>query len=390
VGGRGSGRGRQRIATAVAIVSTAIATAALLEVATIPFAWSGLAWASLLFGLTWYLPGRARVALFNLAFVPLTFGSFEFYLGTRPRPRADPEIPAAHTLQDQVVGHRIAPGVSVRHALWLGAEPIFDATYTIGPDGLRVVPPPRGAGDSLCVLFFVDSFVFGYGLDDAETLPWITALATGQRHRIYNFGYLGWGPHQMLALLQSGRVEEVVECAPTHVLYYGIYDHVQRAAGRSPYDPHGPRFELRGDGTLERRGNFDDAPRFAERWPLLARSEVLRILAEGFEPAPADFERFAAIVAAARDLLAARWPGARFDVLLWDKRWKQDPAFWEGLQRRGISVHFVSDLLPDYREDPLRYALGPHDGHPNALANELVARWFVREILGERVLASPR
>jgi hypothetical protein len=277
----------------------------------------------------------------------------------------------------------------VRHALWLGAEPIFDAVYTIGPDGLRVVPARREGGDDLCVLFFADSLTFGYGLDDEETLPWLAALQSGRRHRIYNFGYMGWGAHQMLALLQSGRVEQLLECAPTHVLYYSIYDHVQRAAGCSPYDPHGPRYELREDGALERRGNFDDEPGFVVRWPRLARSGVVRILAEDFEPGPADFDRFAAIVAASRDLLAARWPGVRFEVLVWDKRWKQDAAYWEGLRRRGIAVHFISEILPGYREEPLRYALGPNDGHPNAYANELVARWFVREILGEDGEGSP-
>ena len=376
--------------TWVAFAAALLASAALLELATLPFAWIGLVWAALLFWLAWRHPGRmTRVVLFNLAFAPLAFGGFELYLGIRPRPHADPDIPAAYKLRNDVVGHEIAAGVSVRHALWLGHEPIFDALYTIGPDGLRVVPAPRDDGDGACVLFFVDSFVFGWGLDDDETIPWMAAHFTGRRHRIYNLSYLAWGPHQMLSMLQSGRVEELVDCAPTHVLYYSIYDHVHRAAGRSPNDLFGPRFELRQDGVLERRGNFDDQPGFVRRWPRLARSAVVRALAEDFEPGPADFERFAAIVAASRDLLAARWPGVRFDVLLWDKRWRQDAAYWESLKRRGIAVHFVSEILPGHREEPLRYALSRHDSHPNAHANERVARWFAQEILGEEAAGSP-
>lgn len=329
------------------------------------------------------------MVLFNLAFAPLAFGGFELHLGTRPHPHADPDIPAAYKVRDDIVGHWITPGVSVRHALWLGDEPIFDAVYTIGPDGLRVVPERRGDADGLCLLFFADSFVFGWGLDDESTLPWKAALRSGRRHRIYNFGYFGWGAHQMLALLESGRVERAIGCAPTHVLYYALYDHVQRAAGRSPYDPHGPRYELREDGAIERRGSFDDEPRFAERWPRLARSHVVRTLAEDFEPEPADFDRYAAIVAASRDRLLGRWPGVRFDVLLWDKHWKQDPEFWQGLERFGLRVHFVSEILPDLRKQPGRYALGPHDGHPNAEVNDRVARWYVREILGEEVETPP-
>jgi hypothetical protein len=375
---------RSAVMAPVALAAALLASAALLELAPYPFAWIGLVWAAVLFWMAWRRPGRtSRLVLFNLAFVPLTFGGFELYLGVRPQPYANPDIPDAYKLRDEVVGHKIAAGVSVRHALWLGAEPIFDAVYTIGADGLRIVPAPWNEGDGACVIFFVDSFVFGWGLNDDETMPWMVAQLTGRRHRIYNLSYLAWGPHHMLSMLQSGRVEELVDCAPTHVLYSSIYDHVHRAAGRSPNDLFGPRFELRQDGVLEQRGSFDDQPRFTRRWPRLAKSGVVRALAEDFDPGPADFERFAAIVAASRDLLEARWPGVRFDVLLWDRRWRQDAAFWESLERRRITVHFVSEILPGQREEPQRYVLGPHDGHPNAHANERIARWFVKEILGE-------
>jgi hypothetical protein len=373
-----------------AVASGALVTATLVEFAPIPFAWIGLTCAAALWWLAWRSRGRgAQAVLFNLAFAPLALGGFELYLGTRSVPHADPDIPPAYKLRDDVVGHRIASGVRVRHAQWLGDEPIFDAVYTIDPDGLRVSPPRRSDGDALCVLFFGDSFTFGWGLDDDETIPWLAAVLTGQRHRVYNFAYAGWGAHQMLALLQIGRVEEVVECTPTHALYYSHHDHVRRAAGRSPYDPHGPRFELRGDGGLERRGNFDDEPGFLQRWPRLAKSRVARILVEHFEPQQADFDRFASIVAASRDFLVQRWPGLRFHVLVWNKRWKNAAEYWEGLERRGIAVHYITDVLPGYPQERLRYALGPHDGHPNARANELVARWFVREVLGEDGAQAP-
>jgi hypothetical protein len=350
----------------------------------VTWAFVGLLAAALLAGLAWRTRSRrGRLALVYLACVPLVLGAFELHLGLRTRPEFDAEMPPAWRVRDDEVGVRPAPGVAYREALRLGSEPIYDVVYTIDERGERVTPPVRGDGDALCVLFFGCSFTFGTGVGDEDTLPWLTGVASGQRHRIHNFSFGGWGPHQMLAALQSGQVDSALDCEPTHAIYQSVHDHVRRVAGRSPWDPHGPRFVLDASGRPVRAGNFDDRPSFPRSWPLLRNSEILRILAEDFEPGPRDYELFAEVVKASRDLLASRHPGVEFHVLLWDKRWKQDPEYWEGLERRGLRVHFVSGLLPDLREAPERWAVSPHDGHPNRAANERIAGFVAREILGE-------
>ena len=127
---------------------------------------------------------------------------------------------------------------------------------------------------------------------------------------MHNFSFGGWGPHQMLAALEAGEVEGSLDCEPTHAVYVSVHDHVRRVAGRSPWDPHGPRFELRSDGRLVRDGNFDDRPSFPRSGPWLGKSEILRILSENFVPTQTDFDRFAEVVAASRDRLASRWPAS--------------------------------------------------------------------------------
>jgi hypothetical protein len=82
-----------------------------------------------------------------------------------------------------------------------------------------------------------------------------------------------------------------------------------------------------------------------------------------------------------------RWPGAEFHVLLWNKPWKNEPEYWEGLVRRGVAVHPISAILPDYPEERALYGI-PNDGHPNRLANEHIARYVVREILHETPVPS--
>jgi hypothetical protein len=49
----------------------------------------------------------------------------------------------------------------------------------------------------------------------------------------------------------------------------------------------------------------------------------------------------------------------------------------------GIRVHLMSEILPNYQVDDLNegYRLHRADPHPNAVANDLIADYVVREIL---------
>ncbi len=324
---------------------------------------------------------RLRIGLLYAACLPLAWGAVELFLGLRPPPHFDPGMPPEYVVRDPAVGIRPAPGVSWREALWQGDEPIYDVVYTMDAHGRRVTPAAEGGEDALCILFFGGSFTFGTGVGDHETLPWQTSVATGRRHHLHNFSFGGWGPHQMLGALEAGEVESSLDCEPTHAIYVSVSDHVRRVAGRSPWDPHGPRFVLDGQGRLVRDGNFDDRPSLLASWPLLGRSRVLKILSERFDPTQADYDRFAEVVAASRDRLVALWPDIDFSVLLWDKRWKFDSEYWEGLERRGLRVHYVSGILPNQHENGGLYAVSPYDGHPNRLANEAIAAWLAHEIL---------
>jgi hypothetical protein len=54
-----------------------------------------------------------------------------------------------------------------------------------------------------------------------------------------------------------------------------------------------------------------------------------------------------------------------------------------GLTAADIPVSQISDILPDYTDNPSRYELSPHDRHPTAEAHELIADHIVMHILAE-------
>jgi hypothetical protein len=126
---------------------------------------------------------------------------------------------------------------------------LYDTFYTVGSNGLRIPSTSTNSHDPSpeCVLFFGDSFTFGQGLADHETLPLRVHEKSAQRYRTYNFGVNGDGAHQMLSALQHGLVKDTVQCEATqmsHVFYQAITDHIRRSAGRSWFEKRGPRYVL--------------------------------------------------------------------------------------------------------------------------------------------------
>lgn len=97
-------------------------------------------------------------------------------------------------------------------------------------------------------------------------MPYLTGIKTGGHYSIYNFGYSGYGPHQMLAALQRGVVDQVVHEPVSHVIYQSIPAHVGRAAGLAQWDPHGPKYVLDRGGRPVYEGPFDGWQPRPLRW----------------------------------------------------------------------------------------------------------------------------
>ena len=135
----------------------------------------------------------------------------------------DREYEDGYRGSNEVLGFGPIPGSSSRSTYETGGKVIYDVTYSVDKNGMRV-GPNRNASD--CILFFGGSFAYGEGVEGNETSAWIVGdtLEMGS----LNFGYHGYGPHQMLMNIQSGRVQEVTHCQPIGAVYIMISHHLQR------------------------------------------------------------------------------------------------------------------------------------------------------------------
>ena len=246
--------------------------------------------------------------------------------------------------------------------------------------------PPAAQPSAGCVLFFGGSVTFGEGVEDDEAMPYQVGMLSGNRYRVYNFAFHGYGPHQMLAALESGRVDEIVECRPTHVVYQAIIPHVERAAGLAAWDRQGPRYTSRQDGGVTLAGRFDDEAVNPPWKTWLGRHQTYATLF-GRRRAANDEEirLYAEIVGSARSFVEQAFEGAEFHVLIWDNDGlPSHDRVMRALERENLRLHRVSDVLPGYRGNKARFELSVHDHHPNAAAHAAIAGYVVGNILKYR------
>jgi hypothetical protein len=369
-----------------------------------PLAWVCAVWAlvaSALFAAK--LGGPLRALWPNLAALLLAVSCGEAFLWMHPGavPGMAPGTVLAgsytrpgyfYVMPDPLVGYRPRAGVAAESIKKVGAQTVYDVTYTVGSDGLRITPP---AGDEVqaCVLFFGDSFAWGEGLGDQDTAPYQVGLLSKGAYRVYNFSVTGYSAHQFLSLASHEVVKKTIDCDPKRpifALYEGMHTNIGRASGLGSWDVFGPRYLFSKTGELVYKGRFDEGEYIlgdrvfvpAARARQLSKSKLYeRTLGRSRSVTDLDAERFYALVGQGAKELGAQLPGLELEVLLWDDleeggegsgRWTT--KMHDGLRRHGLDVRSIEDIVPEYRRDLASYQI-PGDGHPNAEAQRLVAAY---------------
>ena len=279
------------------------------------------------------------------------------------------------------LGYILRPGRRLTARLMAGQEILYDVVYTIGPDGFRVTPPLSGSPGS-CVVLFGDSNTFGIGVNDDEThTAHLVRLGEG-RIAAYNFGVAGYGPHQMLAGLQSGRFERILSCTPTHTVYFFIPHQISRVAGRVKWDTHGPRYRLDAAGRAVADGNFD-SPGFTAPTSDLDEGVLgwRRLFGVRVTGTPEETDLTAAVLVESAREMRRIAPATTFHVLFWDiYNDARLDAIERSLKAAGITVHPLDAIIPGYRVRAADYIL--RDRHPNPRAHRRIADYIALAILG--------
>ncbi len=264
---------------------------------------------------------------------------------------------------------------------------IYEASITIDRNGQRIaptfIPPPNSTGES--ALFFGGSFTFGEGVNNDQTMPYVFGTLTKGRFKIYNFGMGGYGPHQMLAAIEHGLVNSIVEVRPRYIIYQGIIDHIKRVSHLNRGG--GPHYRLSKTGETLYTENPQECNPTHEYclWKPVKQNLKKSLLLNSIwfhQVTHREIKLFLNIVERSKTLLQERYPEAEFHVIFWDKPNSSISEGIEGgLREKNFNVHFVQDIIPDYWENWETYHF-VDDWHPSAQAHQRIAQYVVTNIVG--------
>lgn len=369
----------------------------------VPFAWIGLAWGVIAFVLALLPVEWARMPLITLGAVAIALGMAEVWFAYTSPGDTERHTSISMSRTDAVLGWATLGSRVIRAKANVDDRAMYDVIYTIDAAGHRIVAPDRGDAVEGCVFFFVDSFAFGEGVNDADTLPYQFGTLTQGRFRVVNYAAPGYGAEHMLANIERGELARSAPCAPTHIVYLALPHHILRAAGKPAYSARGPHYRLRADGTVEYFGTgIGNRPSWWQRkWQEhSAKSYVLRVLLRlPRQTSAADANLYFAIVRQAFRKFAVRWPNAQRHIISWDI----DDYFANGTEQfhRGLAtadarVTTINEIVPGYTKDSLPYSINVLERHPNPHMYGLIARHLAADLLtestapvGRRVSRSP-
>ena len=309
-----------------------------------------------------------------------------FYFGTGCPPIRKQLV--VTELEPDHIGYRLGPlplpDTTISDSKFANGEQLFKVDMAIDEYHKRVTPtyttnPQKHA------LFFGCSVCFGYGNKDDETLPSQFASSTCD-YQAYNFGYNGWGMHNMLARLEYEDIPEQVIQKDGIAIYVMLWSHFRRMIG----DYHSytqwahkmPYYKMQ-DGSVKRSGIFADGRPFTSRfyewlwhWPLIRQTNLNLPLSLSNE----DLQLGVDIVAESKRQYEKQFGSGSFYVVIFPTAWENFPqdrldTVLAMLESSGIEVINLVNQL-NLSDDKVI----PTDGHPNAIAFKEASELIITEL----------
>jgi hypothetical protein len=118
---------------------------------------------------------------------------------------------------------------------------IYLADYTIDANLLRQT---TSSEKGPAIVFFGDSFTFGMGVNDAETLPQLFADRLDRKQRVLNLGFSGYGPQQFLRELETRYFDPLIGSQPSLFVFMTFAGHAERTACKPNWLRMGPHYVI--------------------------------------------------------------------------------------------------------------------------------------------------
>ena len=223
-------------------------------------------------------------------------------------------------------------------------------------------------------------------VNDNETLPYYASQRLNHRYNVVNLGWSGWGPHQMLRILEVGIVKDVVKTPLRGAVLKTAIWHTQRVLGYSSWDQQGPKYQKQSNGDLVYSGPFKSERRInIEKW--LNQSRLVQWLFQRLQTITSQgIDLYIEVIRRSSALLQEQY-GVPLTLLFMPSPdlpngygGYTDKMVIERLRQEGLTVLEISDVIDNYFATEM---IVEGDGHPSPMAyyleSKLVASFFLQK-----------
>lgn len=326
---------------------------------------------------------RARNAFLGLFTVILCIGISELVL----RMTSFAEDPAAawergreqnYSAQifqkDWDLGYTSLPNTSAKVVVKRDGKPIYDVVYTFDAAGGR--PGGWAPTKDHAMVIAGDSFNFGEGLNDDQTLSSYIQRKSGAHLSVPNLALPGYGMHQVLRQLELDAPARHGAATFNWLVVSIVDNHIERANGRYSWSAGGPEYAIDERGKLRLIGKFGE--RRQPEWMQLLHNDsrfydVIELLT-GKIANSKDERTFVEIMRAAREITERKYK-ARLLVLYhpgiayFNDFVGRKTLIHRLLRDAGVTFVDVNDAIAGI--DGSYFIAG--DGHPAAKLNDALA-----------------
>lgn len=290
-------------------------------------------------------------------------------------------LPGKFFRRDDVLGISLIPDTAVTSILTIDGKPTWNVVYGTDQFGRRKTIPAGPQNKKEFAMFFGDSFLFGEGSNDEETIPSQFESRT-QRYRAYNYGVPGYGTQQMLAKLESGALKAEVKEQFGVAFYIYLEDvHEGRVAGQmsvvNGWGRNFPYYDLDADGNLKSKGTFATGrPILSSLFHWLGKTQLARHLGLNLPNLDEQHYRLTAkIIEESKRLFEQQFSSTEFVVVLFPKK-NAHRRIVPYLEKAGITYFDYYQLFAPEADG---YSF-EGDGHPTPMANAVLADQLVKDI----------
>lgn len=264
------------------------------------------------------------------------------------------------------LGTALAKDTIITHKYVINDSLIYKQHYHTDKFGRRVNPktqPDSTYSDFAMVTGC--SFVFGYGLNEKQTLSYYLDSLTG--YRGYNYGISGHGTQQTLALLQERSLNNEIAEKNGVLIHLFIDDHIPRLIGSRRliklWAQNFPYYYLDGD-SLKRDGSFWTGRHLLTRfYRAVSQSAFIDLFDIDFPWYVSDshLKLFGAVLKESEHEFKKQYPEGKFLVVIGPNSKLAARAALE-LNSKDIEVLNLSGLLD---KEEKQYKIHWTEAHPN-------------------------